>query len=158
TTIRGARVTGRIRSEPLRVKLTGLAGTANPLRVDLASGRHLGTTSAVRSGLAEFTELGMPYRMSSALVADPAPNFAPDTILGAEAEFRSKPFALSIAGSRVLRQCYGVGRGCESLSADLVRSAGTLDTAGVALDVPNLGEAGALYIEYAHQRLHDFRT
>src|SRR5690606_327269 len=51
TTIRGARVTGRIRSEPLRVKLTGLAGTANPLRVDLASGRHLGTTSAVRSGL-----------------------------------------------------------------------------------------------------------
>lgn len=158
TTIRGARVTGRIRGEPLRVKLTGLAGTANPLRVDLASGRHLGTTSSVREGLSRFTELGMPYRVSSDLVPDPPPNFAPDTILGVEAEFRAKPLALSIAGSRVLRQCYDVGRGCESLSADLVRSAGTLDTAGAALDVPNLGEMGALYVEYAHQRLHDFRT
>ncbi len=157
-TIRGARATARLRGADLRFELTGLAGTPNPLRIDPASGRHLGTTSAVRSGLASVTEAGMPTMVESAFAPEPRANFAPDMLYGVQLEGKSKGVAMSLAGTRLDRTCVDGPRGCEPLATDLVRSAGAIDTAGVSVGFPDLWSKGALYVEYAHQWLREFRS
>jgi hypothetical protein len=158
TTIRGARITGRLRAEPLRFKLTGLAGTSNPLRIDEASGRHLGTTADVRSGITTVTEAGMPRRTASSFDPEPRPNFAPDLIYGLELEGRSRMVGLSLSGVRLARACFAGAVGCEPLSADRVRSAGVIQNAGATLEFPDLFGSGAAHIEYVHQTLSDFTS
>lgn len=158
TTLRGARATGTLRMDDLRFRLTALAGTANPLRVDEASGRHLGTTGDVRDGLAAWTEAGMPRMTPSSFDPEPRPNFAPDLLYGFELSARTKPAGLSFSGTRLERQCAGSGSACEPLANDLVRAAGVIDTFGVALDLPDLWGHGAFYVEIARQRLSDYRT
>ena len=47
TTVRGARVTGRINAGPLKTRLTVLGGEMNPLRIDESSGRYIGVDGSV---------------------------------------------------------------------------------------------------------------
>lgn len=156
--IRGVRIMGRLRHEDIRMQVTGLAGTPNPLRIDTTSGRHLGTTSRVRSGWASVTEAGMPHMSSSSFVPEPRPNFAPDMLYGLELEGKGRVLGLSLFGTRLSRACVDATTGCEPLASDLARSAGVIDTAGIAANVPNLWSKGALYVEYAHQWMRGFRS
>ncbi len=157
-TIRGARVTTRLRGEDMRFELTGLVGSPNPLRIDPASGRHLGTMGDVRSGFTSLTEAGMPTMVDSSFVPDPRANFAPDVLYGFQLEGKSKAVAVSLAGTHLDRTCVDGPAGCEPLANDLVRSAAAIDTAGISLAFPDLWSKGALYLEYAHQWLRDFRS
>lgn len=156
TTIRGARASYFVRSDDARLRLTALAGVMNPLRIDDGSGRVLGTAGAGRDGIAGLAEAGMPQPVNSAFDPSATPNYAPDRLLGGEIEVRSKPFAVSLAGARLLRACTDTDTGCQTLSSDLVRSAHTIDNLGAGFNVPNLWQHGSLYVEYAHQALHDF--
>ncbi len=157
-TIRGIRATGRLRHDGLRVNATGLYGMPNPLRIDTTSGRVLTSTAQSRGALATIADAGMPTAVSSVWDDEPRPNFAPDTLYGAELEGRSRSFALSLAGTRLERGCVSTAAGCLPLSSDLVRSASTIDTFGASAGLPDLWGYGAFYVEYAHQVLSDFRS
>ncbi|HWZ90014.1 MAG TPA: hypothetical protein VNW92_14225, partial [Polyangiaceae bacterium] len=50
TTLRGARVTGHVKSGDFALRATAVAGTLNPLRIDPASGRYLGVDASVTPG------------------------------------------------------------------------------------------------------------
>src|SRR6185436_9141493 len=51
TTLRGARVTGRVKSSGLELSATALGGELNPLRIDAASGRYLGVHASALPGV-----------------------------------------------------------------------------------------------------------
>lgn len=156
--IRGAKVTARARQDDIRFELTGLAGTPNPLRIDTTSGRHLGTTPRLRSGWSSISEAGMPHMVSSPFLPQPRPNFAPDTIYGLEMAGKGKALGLSLFGTRLSRACIASETGCQPLASDLARSAGSIETVGVAANLPSLASKGALYLEYAHQWMREFRA
>lgn len=156
TTVRGLRVTGKLESDELRLKATALGGVMNPLRIDEASGRHLAVTGSVLDPLTRVSEAGMPHAISNDFVAA-TPNYAPDRIVGVEIEGRLPFLAVGLAGTRLSRSCLDTEDGCAALASDLVRSAGTIDTGGVSIDLPRLSETAAAYVEYAHQRLSNFR-
>jgi len=59
-TIRGGRATGRLKAGDVTLGLTLVGGSANPLRIDEASGRYLGVHSSVTPGFVALTEAGMP--------------------------------------------------------------------------------------------------
>lgn len=156
TTVRGARVVGKLTSGPVRLRAGALAGTMNPLRIDDASGRHLAVSQSVLSGPAEITEMAMPRAITNDFVTTPEPSYAPDTLLGLELEGRLDWLGIGAQGTRLLRSCERGPSGCRTLASDLVRTASVVDTGGVYLDVPSVGD-GAFYVEYAHQRLSSFR-
>lgn len=156
TTVRGARVVGKLRTDPVRFTVGALGGTLNPLRIDDTSGRHLAVTSSVLSGAAQVTELGMPRAIDNDFVPVGVPTYAPDGILGFEFEGRGDMAALGLHGTRILRSCRETSDGCVPLAQDLVRSASQIDTGAVSLDLPRLGQAAA-YFEVAVQELSHFR-
>lgn len=156
TTIRGARAAFTFRHDDLRLKLTGLGGSLNPLRIDDATGRVLGTTRAVRGGIGSVTEAAMPRAVDSAFTPTPRANYAPDSIVGAEVEARSRPVGLSLAGVHLSRACQAGATGCTTLASDLVRAAQSVENLGASVNFPDLWHHGALYVEAAHQILHDF--
>lgn len=157
STIRGARLTGRLRLPGARFKATALAGTMNPLRIDEASGRYLAVNSEVTPGLVAVTEAGNPHAESSAFDPDPRPNYIPDRVLAAQLESRFFGLGLGLQGSSLTRGCISQGGDCASLATDIVRSAGRINTGGVFVDLPRLTDELSLYVEYAHQNLSDFR-
>lgn len=156
TTIRGVRAVGRLRTNPVRFTFGVLGGTLNPLRIDDTSGRHLAVTEGALSGVASVTETAMPRAIENDFVPVPRPSYAPDAMLGLEFEGRSDLVGIGVHGTRLSRSCLDTSEGCLPLSRDLVRSAALIDTAGVSLDLPRLGD-GAAYFEYAVQRMAEFR-
>jgi hypothetical protein len=145
TTLRGARVAGRLRQDPIRVELTALAGAANPLRIDEASGRYAGVDDSVTPGLLAVSEAGMPRTIQTDFVSDPEPSYAPDRIVGAELEGGTRHAKLGFHGSLVDRQ--------RALTQDIVRTADATRTGSVSLDLPDLDQHGAAYVEAAVQSL-----
>jgi hypothetical protein len=145
TTIRGARATGRFKAGDVGFKLTALGGTANPLRIDEASGRYLGVDDSVTPNVIAVTEAGMPRTVASDFQPNPTPTYAPDSIFGAELEGGPKAFKLGVRGSLLERQ--------DPLGSDVVRTANTIPTGSVSLDVPSIGDFGAGYVEVAVQDL-----
>src|SRR5450432_1647070 len=106
TTLRGARLTGRVRSGDIALRATAVAGTLNPLRIDPASGRYLGVDSSVTPGIVAVTEAGMPR----AVATDFAPNtgncatfatcsYAPDQIFGGQVEVSRGPQKFGLQAS-----------------------------------------------------------
>lgn len=145
TTIRGARATTHLKLDDARVRLTLLGGSMNPLRLDEASGRYLGVTDEVSSGLMAFTEAGMPRQVATDFEPKARPSYAPDRILGAQIEAGPKQFKLGTQGVVLLRQ--------EPLNSDTVRSADTIFVGSQSVDIPNLGGIGSAYVEAAIQSL-----
>ncbi len=158
TTLRGARLDLHHRIGEVRLELTLLGGTMNPLRLDEASGRYLSVDRARLTGLARVSELGMPSSVSNDFVPEPHPTLLPDHVLGMAWQARTAAVAVGLHGARLVRGCTDAGEGCVTSSSDLVRSARTIDGMGISLEFPALFEWASLYTEYAHQALRRFAT
>ncbi|HMR10972.1 MAG TPA: DUF6029 family protein, partial [Polyangiaceae bacterium] len=89
TTVRGARATGRIRAGDTRLRLTALAGSMNPLRIDEASGRYIGVDDSVTENELAISEAGMPRSVETDFLRR-EPSYAPDRILAAQFEVAPK--------------------------------------------------------------------
>jgi hypothetical protein len=153
TTVRGARLTGRIKAGDFRLRITALGGALNPLRIDEASGRYLGVTSAVTPGLLSVTEAGMPRAIASPFDDSAQPTYAPDRVVGAELEGGTRHVQLGVHGSLIDRTLLGSGSAQTALSPGAVRSADALRTGSVSLNLPDLDGHGAMYVEAAVQNL-----
>lgn len=152
TTLRGARMTARVRGRELALRATAVFGSLNPLRIDPASGRYLGVDSSVTPSWLGLTEAGMPRAVSSDFVADTGRcrtfqscSYAPDRIFGAQAELSHRSVKLSFQGSLLQRTT--------PLASDVVRSADRIATGSASLELANLGGHGGAYLEVAVQDL-----
>ncbi len=152
TTLRGARVTARVRSNGVGLRATIVAGSLNPLRIDPASGRYLGVDSSVTPGFVALTEAGMPRAVSTDFAPDTGNcatfatcSYAPDRIYGAQAELSHKAAKFAVQGSLLQRGA--------PLANDTVRSAGRIATGSASFELANLAEHGGAYFELAVQDL-----
>lgn len=145
TSIRGIRLSSSIPVEDWRLKLTGLGGALNPVRLDDASGRYLSVDSSVTDGFTAITEAGMPYPAGTDFVPNPRPTYAPDQIIGLEAQLGPSALKFSTQGTVLFRQA--------PLSEDIVRNAKQIATGSFAVDAPDLWGQGAAYVEVAGQAL-----
>jgi hypothetical protein len=152
TTLRGARVTGRLKSGSLALRATAIAGTLNPLRIDPASGRYLGVDSSVTPGFVSVLEAGMPRAVST----DFAPNtgncatfatcsYAPDQIFGGQVELSHRALKFALQGSLLDRST--------PLAGDVVRSSKRIATGSASVELADLAGHGAAYVELALQDL-----
>jgi hypothetical protein len=153
TTLRGARVTARLRGKQASLRATAVAGSLNPLRVDPASGRYLGVDSSVTPGFVALTEAGMPRAVATDFVPDTGNcasfgtcSYAPDRIFGAQAEVSHKSAKLAVQGSQLLRSV--------PLANDVVRSADRITTGSASFELADLDGHGGAYLEVALQDLH----
>ena len=153
TTIRGARFSAHFHDGDFRVRITGLGGVLNPLRLDEASGRYLGVTNGVTSGLSSITEAGMPRAIASPFDSSAAPTYSPDRIVGGQIEGGTRVVLLGVQGTLVDRTLVDATGTPSALSPDVVRSARRIGTASVSLSAPDLDGHGAAYLEVALQNL-----
>ena len=148
TTVRGARFTGRVKAGDVRLRLTGLGGVMNPLRIDEASGRYISVDSSVTPGIIGVTEAGMPRTVDTTFVPNATPSYAPDRLVGAQIEGGTNVVKLGVQGSMLERQ--------DPLTAGSMRSADRVRTGSVSVNVPDLDDHGAAYLEVAMQDIeHD---
>ena len=157
TSLRGLKSTGRFRAGDWRFALTGLAGSGNPLRIDTASGRHLGTDSSVTPGWLTLTEAGMPQPVGNEFVPRPQASYAPDQLIGAQAEAGAKNLRLGLHGVRLVRfRCDGSDDCTDSFGGSIARAARSINNGSVSVDLPHVGERTSLYGEFAVQSMaHD---
>jgi hypothetical protein len=153
TTLRGARITARVRSDQVTLRATAVAGSLNPLRIDPASGRYLGVDSSVTPGFVALSEAGMPRAVSSDFAANTGNcatfatcSYAPDQIFGAQLEVSRKSAKFAVQGSLLERST--------PLAEDVVRSANRMATASASFELADLAGHGGAYLEVAIQDLH----
>lgn len=146
STVRGARVTGRVDAGPLKLRLTALGGEMNPLRIDEASGRYLGVDDSVTPSWLAATEAGMPRAVETDFLAR-SPSYAPDRLGAAQIEIAPKGFKLGTQASFLRRQ--------DPLTSDAVRQADTILTGSQSLEVADFDGHGDGYLEVAVQSLDD---
>lgn len=146
TTVRGARVTGRINAGPLKLRLSALGGEMNPLRIDESSGRYLGVTSDVTPSWVAATEAGMPRAVDTDFLPA-SPSYAPDRLGAAQIELMPKGLKLGTQASFLRRQ--------DPLTSDVVRQADTILTASQSVEVADFDGHGDGYVEVAVQSLDD---
>ena len=154
TTVRGGRMTARIRAGDFRLRATAMGGAMNPLRLDEASGRYLGVTSAVTPGVLAIPEAGMPRANASAFEDSAQPTYAPDRIVAAQIEGGTRIAQIGLQGSMLNRTLLDRGGVPSTLSADTpARTASSIRTASLSVSAPDLGGHGAAYVEVALQGL-----
>ncbi len=146
STVRGARVTGRVRAGKTRLRMTALAGAMNPLRIDEASGRYIGVDSSVTSGELAVAEAGMPRAVETDFLPQ-VPTYAPDRMIAGQFEVAPKGFKLGTQGSMLIRQ--------DPLNPDVVRQADRILTASQSVEIPDIDSHGDAYLEVAYQSLKD---
>ncbi|HEX6275762.1 MAG TPA: hypothetical protein VFZ53_22125 [Polyangiaceae bacterium] len=153
-TLRGGRAAGRLKTGDVTLGLTLLGGSANPLRLDEASGRYLGVHSSVTPGFLAVTEAGMPRAIETDFAPDTGDcrtmltcSYAPDRIAAGQLTFELGRTRLATQGSLLARQ--------DALSADVVRSARRIVTASGSIETASPGGAAAVYVEAAGQKLSD---
>jgi len=157
TTLRGARGAARLRAGGLSIRGTVLGGTTNPLRLDPATGRFLGTTGAVQDGIATVTELGMPRAVRGPFDRAAVPTYAPDTIAAAELAGGARALELGVRGSLLARSLVARSGREVALSPGAARSAARIGTGSVSLSAPDLWGAGSANLEVAGQTLEQGR-
>jgi hypothetical protein len=143
TTVRGGRVTARVRAGDVRLRLSALGGSMNPLRIDESSGRYLGVDDAVTPGFVEITEAGMPRAVETDFLKK-TPTYAPDRLVGGQIEIATDDFKLGTQAVLLDRQ--------RALTAEVVRGADIL-TGSQSIELPDLDGRGAGYVELALQKL-----
>lgn len=153
TTLRGARVMARVRSDGVSLRATALAGSLNPLRIDPASGRYLGVDASALPGFVALTEAGMPRAVSSDFVRDTGNcatfatcGYAPDRIYAGQLELSHGSAKIALQGSELVRST--------PLASDVVRSAGRITTGSASFELGDLLGHGGAYVEFALQQLH----
>ena len=157
TTIRGVRSTYRLAQPGAEVSITALGGALNPLRIDEASGRYLAVGGDVTPSWLGVSEAGMPRAVAydqravdAGFLPPPDPSYAPDRVLGFGLSAGSPDVRLGTQAALLLRQ--------RPLSPDLVRSARRILTASQSLELPDLDDHGAFYVELAVERLEQERA
>ncbi len=152
-TLRGARISGRVKQGDTALRLTALAGTLNPLRIDPASGRYLGVDASVTPGLVGVLEAGMPRAVASDFVPDTGNcatfatcSYAPDRIFGGQVEASHGSLKAAVQASLLERST--------PLDNDTVRAANRIATGSASFELSNLAGHGAAYLEVALQDLH----
>jgi hypothetical protein len=153
TTVRGGRVTGHLQQGPFRLRMTALGGSMNPLRLDEASGRYIGVTSAVSSGFFSITEAGMPRAIRGPFDTSLQPTYAPDRVLGAQLEGGVRWLTVGVQASALDRQLLDRGGELTALSPGTVRGAKSIRTGSISLSAPDFDGHGAGYLEVAVQDL-----
>jgi hypothetical protein len=152
TTLRGARITGRVKSGDTTLRATAIAGVLNPLRIDPASGRYLGVDASVTPGLIGVLEAGMPRAVPSDFVQNTGNcatfatcSYAPDQIFGGQVEVSHGPSKLGLQGSLLERGT--------PLGSDVVRSSRSIATGSASFELSDLGGYASAYLEIALQDL-----
>lgn len=146
TTVRGARVTGRVNAGPLKLRLTALGGEMNPLRIDESSGRYLGVHDSVTPSWLVATEAGMPRAVETDFLRA-SPSYSPDRLAAAQIELAPKGLKLGTQASFLRRQ--------DPLTSDVIRQADTVLTGSQSIEVADFGGHGDGYLEVAMQSLDD---
>lgn len=143
TTIRGARVTGRVKGDGVRLKLTGLGGTLNPLRIDEASGRILSVDPGY-GDVAPFAgqriaEAGMPRPLNGY-----DPTYATDRVAGGELDVKTRHVAVGYQAARLFRH--------DPIRGDLSQfPQDNVTNLSQSFGVPDFDGHGAGYVEVAYQ-------
>jgi len=152
TTVRGVRVSGRVRAGDTRLELTVLGGSLNPLRIDEASGRYLGVDASALPSFTRVTEAGMPRAVGTDFVPETARcasfgtcSYAPDRVLAAQGQVALGSVTLGTQGSLLVRQA--------ALSPELVRTADRIFTASQSVELPRVFGNASVYVEAAIQKL-----
>ncbi len=150
TTIRGARLDAGTKLDSTRIKLSLLGGSANPLRLDQASGRYLASQTDVRRGFQTVTEAGMPHAIdtdftpkSDECMTTATCSYAPDDIYGAQISVAPEGMKFSTQASLLTRHTI--------LTPDVVRGAHRIFTASQTIEFPSVADFGSLYFEGAGQ-------
>ncbi|MFZ5893762.1 MAG: hypothetical protein ACOY0T_22055 [Myxococcota bacterium] len=152
TTVRGARIGARIKHGDVRLKLSLLGGSLNPLRIDEASGRYLGVHNDVTPGFVNITEAAMPraigtdfVSLASTCARSGTCSFAPDRLVAGQIEIGIPKASFSTQASLVAREA--------ALTQDTSRNANSIFTASQAVDLPRVFGHAAGYLEAAVQKL-----
>lgn len=152
TTVRGARISAREKLGDVEIRGVALGGSLNPLRIDEASGRYLGSHPDVTPGFVRLTEAGMPRAIETDFVdrtdlcqSSGTCSYAPDRLVAGQVEVRAPGLSLGTQASLLARQV--------ALSQDVTRTADRILTASQSLELIRLGEGATVYLEGAIQKL-----
>jgi hypothetical protein len=151
-TVRGGRASGMLDLGDVRVRVTGVGGALNPLRIDEGSGRYLGVDPSVTRGFFALTEAGMPRTVGTDFVtrgtdcaSTPTCTYAPDRVVAGQLSFDFGRVVVEAQGSHLARQA--------ALSPDAVRSASGITTASGSATLTTPDGRGSLAVEAAGQEL-----
>ena len=150
TTIRGGKVSYRVpMPKGSKLKVSGVGGYMNPLRVDESSGRVLESPSTWYFG-------GMPTPHATAYIQDPQATFVPDSVLAASVEGGLTQATLGVHGAVLDRPdpCVfpNASEICTPFSNQHARGAGQMRNISGSLTVPDIFGVGSFYVEVAAQQ------
>lgn len=150
TTIRGGKISYRVpMPEGSKLKLIGLGGYMNPLRVDESSGRVLQSPSA-------WIFAGMPQPQSTSYLPDPTPSFVPDRLVGASIEGGLTAATLGVHGVLLDRPALcglpNAPENCTPYVNQYERGAHQVRNVSSSLALPNIYDHGSFYVEVAAQQ------
>lgn len=150
TTIRGGKVSYRVpMPKGTKLRLSGVGGYMNPLRVDEASGRVMSSPSA-------WYFAGMPQPNDTFYVPDAQPTYVPDRILGASVEGGLTQGTIGLHGVVLDRPdpCAfpDAPEICTPYSNQDVRGAGQVRNVSTSLTIPYILGHGSFYLEVAAQQ------
>jgi len=158
TTIRGGKISYRVpMPKGTKLRISGVGGYLNPLRVDEASGRVLEAPS-------HWYFAGMPTPRQTAYIADPQPTFVPDRLVGASVEGGPTQATVGFHAVALDRpdRCSSAAdsKDCTPYGNQHARGADQIRNASVSLTVPDIFEHGSVYVEAAlqQQRNKNFRA
>ena len=150
TTIRGGRFSYRLpMPKGSKLKVSGVGGYLNPLRVDESTGRVLEAPSS-------WYFAGMPVPRETAYIANPRPTFVPDRLVGASIEGGPNQAIFGVHGVILDRpdRC-GLPDSpdvCTPYGNQNARGAGQVRNASVSVSVPDIYDHGSFYLEIAAQQ------
>ena len=157
-TLRGGRATGSLKAGDVTLGLTVLGGSANPLRIDEASGRYLGVHSSVTPGFLAVTEAGMPRAIETDFAPDTGDcatmltcSYAPDRIAAGQFTFELGRTRLGNAGVAAR----ATGRAVTRISCG-ARDKSSRPSQSV--EMASREGAVAVYLEAAGQKLSDIES
>ncbi len=150
TTIRGGKVAYRVpMPKGSKLRLSGVGGYMNPLRVDDASGRVLTSPGAWYFG-------GMPRPNETFYVPDPEATYVPDRLLGASVEGGLTKGTVGVHAVMLDRpdRCGfpDAPEICTPYGNQDVRGAGQVRNASASLAIPDIFGHGSFYLEVAAQQ------
>jgi hypothetical protein len=147
TTIRGARLTGRVKADGVRLKLTGIGGALNPLRIDEASGRILSVDPSYGEGPfagQRIAEAGMPRPASDHGQSYVGPTYSTDRLAGGELDVKTRHVAVGYQAARLIRH-YPIAGDVSQFPEPNVTNFSQ------SIGIPDFDGHGAGYVEVAYQ-------
>ncbi|MCL2824160.1 MAG: DUF6029 family protein [Polyangiaceae bacterium] len=150
TTIRGGKLSYRLpMPKGSKLRVSGLGGYLNPLRVDEPTGRVLEAPSA-------WYFAGMPTPFESAYIANPRPTYVPDQLLGVSIEGGPDFAIFGLHGVSLDRpdSCLRTdsSSNCTPFGNQFERGSDKIRNGSFSVSVPNIADHGSFYLEVAAQQ------